>query len=112
MTSRDYYFYTRDLYEDLAGDDHDHPFLLEPVGRNTAPAIALAAHFLADRLGPDALMLVLPADHLIQEEAVAFFGKTEQIINWQPVGAPDKHAFFVHDKGPGIGIADQRPEAV
>jgi mannose-1-phosphate guanylyltransferase/mannose-6-phosphate isomerase len=69
VTSRDYYFYTRDLYEDLAGDDHDHPFLLEPIGRNTAPAIALAAHFLADRLGPDALMLVLPADHLIQEEA-------------------------------------------
>ena len=68
VTSRDYFFYTRDLYDDLAGDEHDHPFLLEPVGRNTAPAIALAAHFLADRLGPEALMLVLPADHLIREQ--------------------------------------------
>jgi mannose-1-phosphate guanylyltransferase/mannose-6-phosphate isomerase len=68
VTSRDYFFYTRDLYEDVAGKDHDHPFLLEPVGRNTAPAIALAAHFLADRLGPGALMLVLPADHLIRDQ--------------------------------------------
>jgi mannose-1-phosphate guanylyltransferase / mannose-6-phosphate isomerase len=36
--------------------------LLEPVGRNTAPAIALAA-LKAD---PDALLLVLPADHVIR----------------------------------------------
>jgi mannose-1-phosphate guanylyltransferase/mannose-6-phosphate isomerase len=68
VTSRDYYFYTRDLYNEMAGEAHDHPFLLEPVGRNTAPAIALAAHFLQERIGPDVLMLVLPADHLIRDE--------------------------------------------
>ncbi|MES2605381.1 MAG: sugar phosphate nucleotidyltransferase, partial [Pseudomonadota bacterium] len=41
---------------------------LEPAGRNTAPAIALAALHLAqgDPINPDALMLVLPADHVIQ----------------------------------------------
>ena len=38
--------------------------VLEPVGRNTAPAIAIAALMLS-RDDPDALMLVLPADHLI-----------------------------------------------
>lgn len=39
--------------------------ILEPVGRNTAPAVALAAlHLAADN--PDALMMVLPADHLIR----------------------------------------------
>ena len=42
--------------------------LLEPVARNTAPAIAIAALHLAAR-DPDALMLVLPADHLIEDEA-------------------------------------------
>ncbi|HET6591653.1 MAG TPA: sugar phosphate nucleotidyltransferase, partial [Xanthomonadales bacterium] len=68
VTSRDYYFYTRDLYDGMVGEGHEHPFLLEPVGRNTAPAIALAAHFLAEQLGPDTLMLVLPADHLIRDE--------------------------------------------
>ncbi|MGY0505556.1 mannose-1-phosphate guanylyltransferase/mannose-6-phosphate isomerase [Luteimonas sp. e5] len=42
--------------------------LLEPVARNTAPAIALAAlHVVADT--PDALLLVLPADHVIEDEA-------------------------------------------
>jgi mannose-1-phosphate guanylyltransferase/mannose-6-phosphate isomerase len=42
--------------------------LLEPAARNTAPAIALAALHLVAR-DPDALMLVLPADHLIEDEA-------------------------------------------
>lgn len=42
--------------------------LLEPVARNTAPAIALAAlHVLAK--DPEGLMLVMPADHLIEDEA-------------------------------------------
>ena len=68
VTSRDYYFYTRDLYDEVDGQQHEHPFLLEPVGRNTAPAIALAALYVQDVLGPDAVMLVLPADHLIRDE--------------------------------------------
>jgi mannose-1-phosphate guanylyltransferase/mannose-6-phosphate isomerase len=38
--------------------------LLEPVGRNTAPAVAAAAHFLK-AIDPEAVMLVLPADHVI-----------------------------------------------
>ncbi len=42
--------------------------ILEPCGRNTAPAIALAAALLR-RAGEDPLMLVLPADHMIQDIA-------------------------------------------
>lgn len=41
--------------------------LFEPVGRNTAPAIALAAAWLA-RAGADPVMVVLPADHIIKDE--------------------------------------------
>lgn len=41
--------------------------LFEPVARNTAPAIALAAAYLmAD--GSDPIMVVLPADHIIKDE--------------------------------------------
>ncbi|NOU00621.1 MAG: mannose-1-phosphate guanylyltransferase/mannose-6-phosphate isomerase [Gallionella sp.] len=41
--------------------------LFEPTGRNTAPAIALAAAYLmAD--GSDPIMVVLPADHIIKDE--------------------------------------------
>ena len=43
--------------------------LLEPVGRNTAPAIALAALYLAQQGKTEALLLVLPADHVIQDQA-------------------------------------------
>jgi mannose-1-phosphate guanylyltransferase/mannose-1-phosphate guanylyltransferase/mannose-6-phosphate isomerase len=43
----------------------DSRLILEPVGRNTAPAIALAA--LA--LPRDAIMLVMPSDHVIRDAA-------------------------------------------
>lgn len=68
VTSRDYYFYTRDLYKQIIGEEHEHPFLLEPVGRNTAPAIALAAMYLERRSGAGAKLLILPADHLVRDE--------------------------------------------
>ncbi len=40
--------------------------LLEPEGRNTAPAVAAAAYYLQQE-NPEALMLVLPADHVIND---------------------------------------------
>jgi mannose-1-phosphate guanylyltransferase len=44
----------------------ERQFILEPFGRNTAPAIGLAAvHLLHD--DPDAVMIVLPADHRIDQ---------------------------------------------
>lgn len=42
--------------------------LLEPVGRNTAPAIALAA-MMAQQANEDPILLVLAADHLIEDHA-------------------------------------------
>ena len=41
--------------------------ILEPVGRNTAPAIALAALSLTEQ-GKDAVMLILAADHVIENK--------------------------------------------
>ncbi|SEM34545.1 mannose-1-phosphate guanylyltransferase / mannose-6-phosphate isomerase [Luteibacter sp. UNCMF331Sha3.1] len=66
----------------VASDDHrflaaeqlqelgitDASILLEPVARNTAPAIAVGA-LQALRRDPEALILVLPADHLIGDNA-------------------------------------------
>jgi len=42
--------------------------LLEPKGRNTAPALTLAAH-AATAAGADPVLLVMPADHTIRQEA-------------------------------------------
>jgi mannose-1-phosphate guanylyltransferase/mannose-6-phosphate isomerase len=67
VTSRDYYFYTRDLYAGLENSTGNEQFLLEPMGRNTAPAIALAAMSVRDTVGEHASMLVMPADHLIAD---------------------------------------------
>jgi mannose-1-phosphate guanylyltransferase len=55
----------------IAGELPDVPperIIGEPVGRNTAPAIALAAHLLVAE-DPDAVMVVLPADHVISDDA-------------------------------------------
>lgn len=41
--------------------------IVEPEGRNTAPAVGLAAAVLMAQ-DPDALMIVLPADHLVEDE--------------------------------------------
>ena len=43
--------------------------LLEPSGRNTAAAIALAALYVGDRFGTDAVLWVCPSDHLVAEPA-------------------------------------------
>lgn len=55
----------------------DGPIVLEPVGRNTAPALTLAA-LAAMRDGADPILLVMPADHVILDtpafQAVVFEG--------------------------------------
>lgn len=67
ITNREYYFKSKDEYESVkpAGTSVPTSFLLEPFGRNTAPAIAMGALKISDTYGPDTLMLVLAADHLI-----------------------------------------------
>jgi mannose-1-phosphate guanylyltransferase len=42
--------------------------LLEPVGRNTAPAVALSALWAKERFGGDVIILILAADHLIDKQ--------------------------------------------
>jgi mannose-1-phosphate guanylyltransferase / mannose-6-phosphate isomerase len=68
VTNRDYYFMSRDeLDRAQLGERRRGMFLLEPTGRNTAPAVAMAAHYVQEKYGPEALILVLAADHLIQD---------------------------------------------
>jgi len=69
VTNRDVYFRTLDDYRQQPAEDVALDFILEPFGRNTAPAIAAAALHVAQRYGADAHLLVLPADHLISDIA-------------------------------------------
>lgn len=63
VTNRDYYFMSLDTLEETGGRG---AFLLEPFGKNTAPAVALATSWVAEKFGDSAQILVLAADHLIQ----------------------------------------------
>jgi mannose-1-phosphate guanylyltransferase/mannose-6-phosphate isomerase len=58
--------------------------LLEPVGRNTAPALTLAALALHARM-PDSTMLVMPSDHLISDTA-AFHAAIKQGLEYAATG--------------------------
>lgn len=65
VTNREIYFLARDTFHRADAAGIPCTFLLEPVGRNTAAAIAAAAIWVEQKYGSEALMLVLPADHLI-----------------------------------------------
>lgn len=70
VTAKDQHFLTRDEYARHPDAASTHlRFLLEPAGRNTAPAITLAALDVARRHGPQAQLLVMPSDHLISDLA-------------------------------------------
>ncbi|MBD3792389.1 MAG: mannose-1-phosphate guanylyltransferase/mannose-6-phosphate isomerase [Campylobacterales bacterium] len=61
VSNAEQYFLALDQLEELPHNDTE--YLLEPVGRNTAPAIALACM----ALDPEEIVLVTPSDHLIKE---------------------------------------------
>jgi mannose-1-phosphate guanylyltransferase/mannose-6-phosphate isomerase len=64
VTNHEYVFATRDEYRSVQSE-LDSVFLLEPCARNTAPAIAMAALYAMQRWGPDSILLILPADHVV-----------------------------------------------
>ena len=65
VSNTEQYFLASDQIEELDIVQHDDnsKFLLEPIGRNTAPAIALACM----ALDADEIVLVTPSDHLIKD---------------------------------------------
>ena len=71
VTNRELFFRTKDEFEKInlkePGKNKQNTFILEPVGRNSAAAIATAAHYALDEYGPGCLVLVMPADHLVED---------------------------------------------
>ena len=57
------------LREAASGKVSEPALILEPEGRNTAPAAAIAALVARRRAGADVLLLVLPADHVLRDPA-------------------------------------------
>lgn len=67
VTSREFFFKTEDEYREVNAKQLPLTFLLEPFGRNTAAAVAAATLHVAEKR-PDAILLILPADHLISDQ--------------------------------------------
>jgi mannose-1-phosphate guanylyltransferase len=79
VTNGELYFKTRDEYREVNAAGMATSYLLEPCPRGTAAAVAAAACHVAEAHGGDAVMLVLPADHLVSDQS-AFAQAVEQAV--------------------------------
>lgn len=82
MTNSEYKFHVMaDL--DVISPDLSRDIVLEPVRRNTAPAIALALKYCMEKLncGQDEVLFVSPSDHIISpdEKFIEYLKKAEEI---------------------------------
>src|SRR5436190_3161614 len=70
VTNFEYYYQSKNELSKLVAlsKTKEFNFLLEPISRNTTSAIALSALFIQKLFEPDAVLLVLPADHVITNQ--------------------------------------------
>ncbi len=118
VTSKDTIFLTRDAYAELEENTKQH-YILEPTGRNTAPAIAASALCAEKLFGRDAILLVMAADHLIQkcdmfQEAVreaTELAKSGRIVTFgiQP-SAPETGYGYIESRGTDVIRFIEKPD--
>jgi len=94
VTNRRY----KELIAGILPEIPEKQILCEPIGRNTAPAIAYAAYWLRSR-DPDAQMIVTPADHWVVDEK-GFRGIIGECLDF----------VAEHDALMTVGIRPTRPE--
>ena len=97
ITSSDYRFIAAQQLAELG--IKPTAILLEPEGKNTAPAILAAARYLQDH-DSDALMVVMSSDHAIPDEA-AFTKMIEASI--MPASGGNILTFGIHPDRPEVG---------
>lgn len=100
VTNRDLFFKTADEYREVLRQGPNQGYILEPVGRNTAPAIAAAALSVLETQGPDAVLLVLTADHLVSD-LPAFQAAVAEAVTLAGTGRVV--AFGIHPTSPESG---------
>ena len=67
ITNEKLHFRMQDEYQQVNLDNLKCDFILEPFGRNTAPAIAASCLFAKQNYDANEILLILPADHLITD---------------------------------------------
>lgn len=101
ITNRDYYFLSRDEFARARLPDARARFILEPAGRNTAAAIAIAAFYVQAMHGDKAVALVMPADQLILKSE-AFRVAAERAL--EAAAAGDLVTFGIEPDRPETGF--------
>ena len=108
VTNREFFFKTEDELREVNSKGVSTAYILEPAGRNTAAAIAVAALQVVERHGVDAVMLVLAADHMISNqpafaaavgEAVAFAQEGKLVTFGIKPEAPETGYGYIEAKG-------------
>lgn len=88
----------KELVKEQLPDLSDDQILLEPIGRNTAPAVAYPAFKIREK-DPEAVMIVAPSDHIVFKENIFEENLTTAI-----------NAARESDKLITLGIVPTRPE--
>ena len=90
------------IAEQLQEIGFEHPnILLEPEGRNTAPVAAVAAHYVLEKYGPDAIVFLMAADQTIADGA-AFVASAK--LGVQAAQAGRIVTFGIQPQGPETGF--------
>src|SRR4030042_116542 len=82
ITNEEYQFHVKNQVGEI-DRDLEKNIILEPVARNTAPAIALAVKYVVDKLGDkiDEVLFVSPSDHVISpEEGFGVYLKKAEVL--------------------------------
>jgi len=111
VTNRDLFFKTQDEYNEVASQGAIFSYILEPFGRNTAAAIAAAAIEVERQHGPQEIMLILAADHLVTNQD----GFERAVIRAAELAAAGKLVTFgIFPTAPetGYGYIEAEGEAV
>jgi len=99
VTNSDYYFYVKDICSRFS-KEMENNIICEPVGKNTAPSIAIACQYSIDILNSDMdeIVFVFPADHLIKP--------VESFVKYMNIGKSiaEKNYLVI------FGIKPTRPE--
>ena len=111
ITNRELYFKVEDELSAYKSTSLHQSFILEPVGRNTAPAIMMAALHVQQMHGDDANILILPADHLIQDQS-AFEAAVVKAHSYSKLGKLVTFGMKPMYPEPGFGYIESDDENV
>lgn len=108
VTNKDLYYHVRYQLEDIGFGEES--ILVEPLARNTAPAIALACTHIKDKFGNEDV-LILPSDHLVSGDffdtvASAKNLSRDHIVTFgiTPTAPATGYGYIRQDKPQGVGF--------